>query len=349
MVVRPALGETRCVASAVTPVRAPTSPRGSRLAMSRSAVSVGRRTCSPHRAVLPLAAGGAARRALRRSSASRPFHNFEIGSVRCPSSHGSISRARSSSCASVYRGLAIGPTTAGSRSRSRRSGVMPAYAPSLPQIVLSSEPTVTTGAAIRATTLPMAAATGTLPEVMSPLDEYDAGRLLASVRRTLATNEAAEWQTSELAVRMGLSHAHDRHCWARGGAVHDPAVSRGAGCGTGRARDIRRARDREDGAMGDRVRGCAPTPRMVALLARCRGGGDVRLCRLVRAARRGCWTVWPLCSRALAGGRSRWLSCLRNPTARRRMRMRSAWRSWTFWERSVKRGPCSWRSMMFSG
>ena len=39
---------------------------------------------------------------------------------------------------------------------------MPAYAPSLPQIVLSSEPTVTTGAAIRTTTLPMAAATGTL-------------------------------------------------------------------------------------------------------------------------------------------------------------------------------------------
>ena len=34
MVVRPALGETRCVASAVTPVRAPTSPRGSRLAIS---------------------------------------------------------------------------------------------------------------------------------------------------------------------------------------------------------------------------------------------------------------------------------------------------------------------------
>ena len=39
---------------------------------------------------------------------------------------------------------------------------MPADAPSLPHIVLSSEPTVTTGAAIRMTTLPMAAATGTL-------------------------------------------------------------------------------------------------------------------------------------------------------------------------------------------
>ena len=38
---------------------------------------------------------------------------------------------------------------------------MPAHAPSLPQIVLSSEPTVTTGAAIRTTTLPIAA-TGTL-------------------------------------------------------------------------------------------------------------------------------------------------------------------------------------------
>ena len=39
---------------------------------------------------------------------------------------------------------------------------MPAHAPSLPPIVLGSEPTVTTGAAIRTTTLPMAAATGTL-------------------------------------------------------------------------------------------------------------------------------------------------------------------------------------------
>ena len=48
----PALGETRCVASAVTPVRAPTSPRGSRLASSRGGLVARRRPCFPRGACL---------------------------------------------------------------------------------------------------------------------------------------------------------------------------------------------------------------------------------------------------------------------------------------------------------